>query len=600
MPEINGTPQADTLDDTPGNDALYGFAGNDTLRSVAGFDILIGGDGADILDARANAGPVTLCTGAYNGTDALDDRAEADTAYFGAGGGLCWAGFGDTVVGSGGSNDNVFLNLGGAKAGVTLDLRGLGSGNSIANGAGALIAIDRVGFVAGSRHGDTIFALTPVDLFETTRLEGRGGNDTLNGSGGIEWFGGGSGADELNGGGGGDFLQSAEFDLQTPRDRGLEADRLSGGAGNDFLACGVGDTALGGAGRDALTLDLSAARVAVTVDARLFARVEGVRVLGGLIGGIERLQALYLPDAPVGTANRVSMIASHEPDFNPAFVAGGAGVDIVLGSSSRDSIAGGGGNDRLSGGSGGDAINGEAGNDRLYGGAGFDQLDGGEGNDILVGGAGVDSYDGGAGRDGVFFADNAVGVTVDLASGRATVGSGQIEQLSAIEDCTGSSHDDVLAGSAVANRLSGSSGADILRGLGGNDRLNGGAGDDDLTGGAGLDTLTGGAGADQFRFDAVPESSATADRITDFQHGSDRLVFSTAAFSALVANVDGTLPAEQFAQGTAALTPMQHLLYDSATGILRYDADGNGLEKAQIVAVLTNAPLLTVDDILVA
>ena len=58
---------------------------------------------------------------------------------------------------------------------------------------------------------------------------------------------------------------------------------------------------------------------------------------------------------------------------------------------------------------------------------------------------------------------------------------------------------------------------------GGNDVLNGGKGDDILFGGAGNDQLTGGEGDDNFVF--LANSNSGHDTITDFQAGSDKVVF---------------------------------------------------------------------------
>ena len=59
---------------------------------------------------------------------------------------------------------------------------------------------------------------------------------------------------------------------------------------------------------------------------------------------------------------------------------------------------------------------------------------------------------------------------------------------------------------------------------GGNDVLNGGNGNDILFGGAGNDTLTGGEGHDQFVF--IANSNSGKDVITDFQAGTDKVVFA--------------------------------------------------------------------------
>jgi von willebrand factor (fragment) len=62
------------------------------------------------------------------------------------------------------------------------------------------------------------------------------------------------------------------------------------------------------------------------------------------------------------------------------------------------------------------------------------------------------------------------------------------------------------------------------RSTGGNDTLNGGTGNDVLFGGAGNDTLTGGEGDDKFVF--LANSNSGKDVITDFQAGSDKVVFA--------------------------------------------------------------------------
>ena len=62
------------------------------------------------------------------------------------------------------------------------------------------------------------------------------------------------------------------------------------------------------------------------------------------------------------------------------------------------------------------------------------------------------------------------------------------------------------------------------RATGDNDTLNGGTGNDVLFGGAGNDTLTGGEGNDKFVF--LANSNSGKDVITDFQAGSDKVVFA--------------------------------------------------------------------------
>ena len=63
-----------------------------------------------------------------------------------------------------------------------------------------------------------------------------------------------------------------------------------------------------------------------------------------------------------------------------------------------------------------------------------------------------------------------------------------------IENVIGGPFDDVVTGSAAANRLEGRAGRDVLRGLGGDDALEGDAGNDALDGGPGVDRCVQGPG----------------------------------------------------------------------------------------------------------
>ena len=126
--------------------------------------------------------------------------------------------------------------------------------------------------------------------------------------------------------------------------------------------------------------------------------------------------------------------------------------------------------------------------------------------------------------------------------------------------------------------------------------LFGGAGNDVLDGGLGHNLLIGGAGADRFVFSAAA-GPGTSDRIADFVHLEDKLVFSSAVFGAL--GSAGPLDPAAFTIGTHATTAAQHVIYDAATGALYYDADGAGGAAQQLVARLTDHPVVDATDILV-
>jgi Ca2+-binding RTX toxin-like protein len=219
---------------------------------------------------------------------------------------------------------------------------------------------------------------------------------------------------------------------------------------------------------------------------------------------------------------------------------------------------------------GADTLNGGNFDDTLIGLAGNDVLRGLAGNDLLRGGAGNDTIDGGAGIDTASFADATSGVKVSLAiSGTQSTGGSGSDTLIGIENLLGSGYGDTLTGDAGANRLNG---------------------------GAAGDTLTGGSGADTFIFDVLTTTS-NKDTVKDFVSGTDRIELSTSAFSGLAGYGLGQLDASELVIGSGARTPSQHLIYDSKTGTLMYDADGSGSGAAITIAVLTGHPSLSASDI---
>ena len=103
-----------------------------------------------------------------------------------------------------------------------------------------------------------------------------------------------------------------------------------------------------------------------------------------------------------------------------------------------------------------------------------------------------------------------------------------------------SNYADFVYGFLGSDKIYGYGGNDILYGNSGNDTISGGSGVDLLTSGTGKDTLSGGAGSDRFIFESSSESSTgatTADMITDFSRGSDKISLSTIdAFASSPAN----------------------------------------------------------------
>lgn len=155
---------------------------------------------------------------------------------------------------------------------------------------------------------------------------------------------------------------------------------------------------------------------------------------------------------------------------------------------------------------------------------------------------------------------------------------------------------EAIAGGPRDDVLRGRGGGDTLRGLAGDDRLKGGTGKDILDGGAGTDTLAGGKCRDVFHFGEATGSDA-ADIVTDFRSGRDRIELDRDVFAALPA---GPLDAGVFRAGKTARDADDHILFERASGALRYDADGSGDGEAVVIAIIAGHDRPVHDDIVVA
>jgi len=306
---------------------------------------------------------------------------------------------------------------------------------------------------------------------------------------------------------------------------------------------------------------------------------------------------------------------------------GSAGNDLLVGEGGNDDLSGGAGNDVLRGGSGDDVMDGGDGSEDMLdfsdgsalsnftlvqstnatntngaGGLGNDSyknmegvigssssdiINGSAGNDIIRGGGGNDALDGKGGNDLLDFSDATAGITFTMGpngAGTFTASGLGTDTYSGFEGVIGTAFADTLTGLAVA---------DELRGGAGNDTINGLAGDDRIVGGAGADTLTGGADNDTFVFDTAPNA---VDTITDFNaSGSaasgDTIELSLAVFTAITTPSGNVLSSSEFASSaeggvTDVVAAGVRVIYDSVTGNLYYDADGQGAAGRTLVAKL--------------
>jgi len=239
---------------------------------------------------------------------------------------------------------------------------------------------------------------------------------------------------------------------------------------------------------------------------------------------------------------------------------GGAGNDLIIGTSFTDSLVGAAGNDVLIGGDGVDTLDGGTGNDVIAGGAGGDSIVGGAGNDTLLFGT-ADTVDGGADVDTITAAAAVTSATVTggagadlltLANGSNTLSIGDSDGISV----TGGTGIDALTFTVAvtATTVVGGTGADTVQLAAGGNTLS--INDTDgivVTGGSGIDALTftttvtattvvGGTGADTVQLAAGGNTLSINDTdgiVVTGGSGIDALTFTTAVTATTVVGGGG-------------------------------------------------------------
>ena len=542
--ELDGAAGADTLDGGDGDDLLYGSAGADQLNGGAGHDVLtyqlanagvkinladgtltgayaqgdviagieriIGSDHGDVLTGDDEANELY----GLDGTDGLSGNGGDDKLQGGAGA--------DELDGGGGEDWLLYFE---SDAAVTVNL----GDNTVSGGHAQGDTIANFENIAGSGHDDVLAGDDGAN-----RLEGGAGADRLDGGGGVDWVSY-RGSDQRvivrliqgtgeDGDAEGDVLANFENVSGSDYNDGLVGDSgpnyLAGHGGNDGLWGYAGDDILeGGAGADRLFggIDTDTASYQSS-DEGVSVNLEDGTTAGGHAAGdtftdIENLAGSVYPDVLVGDggANRLDGnagddelrggIGNDQLNGNPGHdwlyggngddeLQGNEGNDRLFGDNGVDSLYGGDDDDELNGGGNNDQLYGEMGEDILYGDEGDDELNGGDGNDWLFGGTGADKMDGGNGIDWVSYHESDAGITVDLSEGTVEGGHAQGDDISNVENLSGSDHNDILKGDSSVNILLGLDGDDELRGNGGNDVLEGGAGADQIDGGMGIDAVS--------------------------------------------------------------------------------------------------------------
>jgi Ca2+-binding RTX toxin-like protein len=186
-------------------------------------------------------------------------------------------------------------------------------------------------------------------------------------------------------------------------------------------------------------------------------------------------------------------------------------------------------------------------------------------------GAGADTLFGTTDND-TFYVDNAQDQVIEAAAGGTAdrviasvshVLQGNVENLDAegtrSVNLTGNALNNVIEGNDAANKIAGGSGKDIL---------------------------SGGQGKDAFVFNTKLNKKTNVDRIVDFNVKDDTIQLDNAFFKKL--GKTGKLKSDFFTVGTKAKDANDHIVYNSKTGVLYYDADGSGKGAAIHFATLNN------------
>ncbi|MCW0000314.1 calcium-binding protein [Pararhizobium sp. YC-54] len=539
-------------------DTLYGSGADETFRGLGGRDIIDGRAGFDWVEYQSDAarnGPwgvtVNLATG-Y----AIDGFAHRDTLTGIEG--VRGTDSNDTLIGN--SDANTLIGLEGddfidGGAGADVLSGGSGSDTYVVDNTGDTLQDDNDEWATDSVRSSVSFSLA-----NTAKVLGNIENLTLTGNAAIDATGN-AGNNVLTGNSG--------------------ANVLSGGAGNDTYIVGAGDK-VNEASSSGTDLVKSSVSFSLANTAQAAGDIENLTLTGSA--------------AIAATGNAKNNVLTGNSGAN--VLSGGAGNDTyVVGAGDKVDETGSSGTDLVKSSvtfrltntaqalgnienltlTGWAAISatGNALNNVLTGNEGANTLSGLAGNDTYVVGAGdfVDeSVSGSAGTD-------LVKSSVSFSLSNAAQAAGSIENLT----LTGWG-----AYSASGNR--------------GNNVLIGNDNDNMLNGAAGNDTLTGGSGADIFKFNSALSATTNVDKITDFtidrmdEFNTDSIRLENGVFTALAKT--GVLASGAFFKSASGVAhdADDRVIYETDTGKLFYDSNGNAAGGAVHFATLsTNLALTNAD-----
>jgi serralysin len=548
---INGTAGNDTLVGTSDNDTINGLGGDDLISGEDGADSLNGGDGNDTMDAGLGFGFGDGAADTLSGGLGNDEYLvhENEDVILADPGGI------DTV-----RPHNISWTLGAGLENLfvrdTVGTAVTGTGNELDN------------HMTSSSEGGTLFGMGGNDLLQLRNVQnfsdahGGDGNDTIQAGR----------ASDLFGDAGNDVLIASNI-----------AANMTGGAGNDSFV-------FTDAGSGAEINDFVSGVDKIRLDANTMTRLGAS---GNFSAGDARFHAAAGASGGHDADDRVVYNTSTNELFYDADGSGGSeAVVIAMLQPGATLVATDIAVDNGSGGS--NTITGTEGDDLAYGTQANDTVNllGGDDGFHVFGafGAGAsygdDTVNGGSGFDKVYFFDdnNQSGIVADLSAGIVTGGgpggSGSI-QLISVEGAEGTT---------LADRLTGDAGANWFDAGIGVDTLNGGAGNDTLMGGNDLSL-------DSFVFTHF--GAANADSV-DLNSGEDKIVLDGSVFTSIGASGNFASNDARFFAGAGATSGQDasdRVIFDTSTGDLWYDADGNGSGAAQLFASLFQSTSLTATDI---
>ena len=613
-----------TSDASVADGSLAGLAGIEILKlsANAGDDaqsLVLAGSalamGLITIDTTAvgNTDAVTINTSAFSGALTITSGAGGDTLLLGSGGSVVNAGNGNNFVTVGAANDGVHhddITGGTNDDSISVTNVRFTSALVIAAGAGndrlnmtddsavidadftqvsALEALFLVGNAADNAQSVVVASNAAAAGLTTLDASSAGANDviTVDASGfdSVLTIVTNAAADLITLGSGGSVVDAgAGNNIITvgAANDGVHDDDITTGGGADLI--NITDAQLSnhliiatGTGVDTLRLSTDAS----ITDADL-AQLAGVEVIKlGADAGDDAQSVTLAANATAAGVTTVDTSLAGDSDTVTINASGYTQSLTIVLHGGVDNVTLGTGNDTLLGGvSTGDSINLGAGNDSFaLTSLAAVSIDAGIDLDALVIGLGAGSRQ----IDFSNFVDqlSGAGTYRNFENLLAADANGQLSVIAGdgtTAIVTGTRIDQIDAGFADqgVSIAAGASG-DAVIGSAHGDTIDGGSGDDSIAGSRGNDTLTGGQGSDTFVFDTVLSSSTNVDTLSDFVSGSDVFDLRLEIFSALQAT-GGVLNANNFKSGAGAVatTATQHILLDTSSGSLFYDADGSG------------------------